>query len=361
MLLQCTKIMQNKLSKSDIHYVNAKGYENDFHAWHVHMITIARRKVIVLMNNGTRYPVIIYRANDADLRHPEKLFRRAIVEALLEEGFDQAVVEEYTQEEFVFSSCSQMSNVSKLNALCQDIRTHYVRCFEPSMVCQPRLSVLLSHQAQTYGRRIHMPWLKMLQQLRLNNDSKKDKLINTVTYQLKVSLDFQNAVVMRRFTIPAHYTFHQLHIAIKVLFQWPTAMNHVFLLDDLSIADGSIAGQEGLKDTQCRLSEYMVNTKSCSYQNAWKHKIELEGIIEAGHRPYPYLIEREGVRPPLNVRTEKSYLEYLKIINNPKSKRYRKLKAENTGERYEKNCSDDRLNILLSKWPQSCRSNHENK
>lgn len=360
MLLQCTKIMQDRLSKSsDIHYVDEQGHGNDFHAWHVHMITITRRKVFVLMNNVTRYPVIIYRANDADLKHPEKLFRTAIMEALLEEGFDQNVVEKYTQEEFSFSGCSQMSHVSKLNALCQDIRNHYVGCFEPSMICQPRLSVLLSHQAQNYGRRIHMPWLKMLQQLSIA--SQEDKLINTVTYHLKVSLDLQNAVVMRRFTIPAHYTFHQLHMAIQVLFQWPAAMRHTFQLDDLSITDGSIAGQKGLLDTQIRLFEYMEKAQSCTYQNAWKHKIELEGIIAKGHRPCPYLIEREGIRPPLNVRTEKSYLEYLKIINNPKSKRYRKLKAENISDRYEKNCSDDRLNMLLSKWPQSCRSNHEHK
>lgn len=359
MLLQCTKIMQDRLSKSNIRFVDAVGHVNDFHSWHVHMITIARRKVFVLMNDATRYPVVIYRASDADLKHPEALFRTAIAKALLEEGFDRAVVEEYTQEEFCFSKCSQMSYVSKLNALCQDIRNHYVSCFEPSMICQPRLSVLLSHQAQTYGRRIHMPWLKMLQQLSIA--SQQDKLINTVTYQVKVSIDLQNAVVMRRFTIPAHYTFHQLHMTIRVLFQWPAAMKHVFFLDDLSINDGSIAGQEGVLDTQIRLSEYLKKAQSCSYQNVWKHKIELEGVIEAGHRPSPYLIDREGIRPPLNVRTEKSYLEYLKIINNPKSKRYRKLKAENSGERYEKNCSDDRLNILLNKWPQSCRSNHEHK
>lgn len=359
MLLQCTKIMQNKLNKSNIHYVDAHGYEHDFHTWHVHMITITRRKVIVLMNNSTRYPVIIYRPTDADLKHPEKLFRNAIAEALLEEGFNREVVEKYTQEVFEFSSSHNMSHVSKLNALCQEIRNHYVGCFEPTSICQPRLSVLLSHQAQNYGRRIHMPWLKMLQQLSLNNDSLADKLINTVTYQLKVSLDFQHATVMRSFTIPAHYTFHQLHMVIKVLFQWPAAMQHTFLLDDISINDGSIAGQVGLLDTQIRLFEYMEKVKSCCYQNVWKHRIELEGIIEAGHRPCPYLIEREGIRPPLNVRTEKSYLEYLKIINNPKSKRYRKLKAENAGERYEKNCSDDRLNMLLSKWPQACRSNHD--
>lgn len=359
MLLQCTKIMQDKLSKCDIHYVDAKGYENNFQAWHVHMITITRRKVFVLMNNLTRYPVVIYRASDADLKHPEKLFQTAIYEALLEEGFDQGIVEKYTSDEIRFSSCNDMRYVAKLSALCQDIRNHYVSCFEPSMVCQPRLSVLLSHQAQIYGSRIHMPWMKMRQHLSNQFECEENKLINTRTYQLKVSLDLQHAIVMRRFTIPAHYTFHQLNMVIKVLFQWPAVMNYMFQLDDISISDGSIAGQEGLLDTQSRLSEYMEIVESCSYQNVWKHKIELEGIIEAGHRFCPYLIDREGIRPPLNVRTEKSYLEYLKIIHNPKSKRYRKLKAENAGERYEKNCSDERLNMLLSKWPQSCRSNHD--
>lgn len=359
MLLQCTKTMQNKLNKNDIHYVDAHGHEKDFQAWHVHMITITRRKVFVLMNNLTRYPVVIYRANDVDLKHPEELFRKAVAEALLEEGIDRRIVERYTSEKIRFSGCSDMSHVAKLNALCQDIRNHYVGCFEPSMTCQPRLSVLLSHQAQIYGKRIHMPWLKMLQLFNQNNEYGEDKLINTVTYQLKVSIDFQHIQVMRRFTIPAHFTFHQLHMVLSVLFQWPAAMNHDFYLDDLKISDGSIAGQEGLLDTQSRLSEFMEEVKNCVYQNMWRHHIELEGIITNGHRPCPYLIEREGIRPPLNVRTEKSYLEYLKIINNPKSKRYRKIKAENAGERYEKSCSDERLNMLLSKWPQMCRSNHE--
>ena len=358
MLLQCTKTMQNKLKINDGDLEHHQGHEIDFYAWHVHMITIDRRRIFVLMNNVTRYPVLIYRPSDADMRHPKKLFLTAIKAALLEEGIDLQIVERYIEGKISYAACSGMSLVSKLNALCQDIRNHYCKCFEPNMVCQPRLSVLLSHQPQTYGKVIDMPYKRMLRQLNRVYDLNQTNLINTRTYQLRVSLDLNQTTVMRRFTIPAHFTFHQLHEVIKVLFQWPSAMKYEFQVDEQRLQDGSVIASEN-GDTHRCLSALIESCKDCVYQNTWRHTIVLEGIIEEGHRSGPYLIEREGIRPPLNVRTEKSYLEYLKIISNPKSKRRRQLMAGNFGDRYEKACSDERLNQLLNKWPQTCRSNHD--
>lgn len=358
MLLQCTKTMQNKLKLEEVDH-GTKSYENDLYAWHVHMITIARRRIFVLMNNVTRYPIIIYRASDADMRHAKELFLQAIREALLEEGIDEQIVEAYTSGTVRYVSSSGMSLVSKLNALCSDLRAHYCQCFEPSSVAQPRLSVLLSHQPQLYGKRIDMPYKQMMRQLALTmKNCASANLINTRTYQLCVRIELESVVVMRRFTIPAHFTFHQLHEVITILFQWPKTMKYVFQVDEQCIEDGSEAVKE-YPDTSLSLQPILEKGSLCIYQNAWKHIIELEGVIEEGHRIEPFLLERVGIRPPLNIRTEKSYLDYLKIINNPKSKRHRKLKAGDFGDRYEKPCDEQRYNRLMRKWPQTCRCNHD--
>lgn len=64
MLIQCTKAMLDKIGIKGCELASPEGNEefpNSFMAWHANFVSIDRRKAIILMNNETRYSVVIYR------------------------------------------------------------------------------------------------------------------------------------------------------------------------------------------------------------------------------------------------------------------------------------------------------------
>lgn len=69
MLIQCTKALLDKVKISPSELKSPEGYEElprALTAWQANLVNIDRRKAIVLMNNATRYPVVIYRPRPKD-------------------------------------------------------------------------------------------------------------------------------------------------------------------------------------------------------------------------------------------------------------------------------------------------------
>ena len=63
-LIQCTKALLDKLGINKNELISQEGYEkfpDSLMAWHANLVNIDRRKAIILMNNETRYSVVIYR------------------------------------------------------------------------------------------------------------------------------------------------------------------------------------------------------------------------------------------------------------------------------------------------------------
>jgi hypothetical protein len=64
MLIRCTKALLDKVRISQSELKSPEGYEElpcALMGWQANLVNINRRKVVVLMNNATRYSVVIYR------------------------------------------------------------------------------------------------------------------------------------------------------------------------------------------------------------------------------------------------------------------------------------------------------------
>lgn len=57
-----------------------------------------RRKAILLMNNATRYPIILYGVKKEHIKNFDVLFKEAIKEVLLAQGIEPKYVEHYLLE-----------------------------------------------------------------------------------------------------------------------------------------------------------------------------------------------------------------------------------------------------------------------
>ncbi|WP_341458724.1 plasmid pRiA4b ORF-3 family protein [Clostridium vincentii] len=70
-----------------------------------------------------------------------------------------------------------------------------------------------------------------------------------------------------------------------------------------------------------KIDKYIEKYKTFEYVydfgDYWKHKIELEKIVEDYPFGYPVVIEGEGACPPENVRGLGGYVKFLEAWNNP--------------------------------------------
>lgn len=96
MLIQCTKSLLDQLGIKNSDLYTPEGHEqfpNSLMAWHANFVTIDRKNAIVLMNNETRYSIVIYRPSKKDLSKINELISEAIITALRMEGVRKEVIE----------------------------------------------------------------------------------------------------------------------------------------------------------------------------------------------------------------------------------------------------------------------------
>jgi hypothetical protein len=126
MLIQCTKALLDKIGIRQSELSSPEGYENfpnSFMAWHANFVSIDRRKAIILMNNETRYSVVIFRPNSKDFSKIKELIYTAIAEALSMEGVSNEVIEAYLAQagDITFSKTAGKSMVAKMNNAVREV------------------------------------------------------------------------------------------------------------------------------------------------------------------------------------------------------------------------------------------------
>lgn len=93
MIIECTKkladAMKGKLS------IYEPSVEGSFYEWHANIYMFDRRKVILLMNNKTRYCIILYGAKMEHFKKFDLVILDAIKETFLAEGFSESEVDTY--------------------------------------------------------------------------------------------------------------------------------------------------------------------------------------------------------------------------------------------------------------------------
>lgn len=69
--------------------------ERPLFSWHANLISINRRKTIVLVNDSNRYVIVLYGLKTKDFNNISEIILKAIVETLLDEGIKAEIVENW--------------------------------------------------------------------------------------------------------------------------------------------------------------------------------------------------------------------------------------------------------------------------
>ena len=92
MLIQCTKALLRELALEPDGIKEPHGYEDmpqALMAWHAGIVELGSDKAVVLMNNATRYSIVLYGAEPLDSGRIKHLIRDAVTETLSAEGISR--------------------------------------------------------------------------------------------------------------------------------------------------------------------------------------------------------------------------------------------------------------------------------
>ncbi|MEW9053606.1 MAG: plasmid pRiA4b ORF-3 family protein [Neobacillus sp.] len=373
MLIQCTKALLDKLGLKGNELTSPEGLEqfpNSFMAWHANFVSIGRRKAIILMNNETKYPVVIFRPITKDLSKIKDVMVEAITEALRMEGVRKDVIDAYMAKagEISFSKTAGKSMVARMNNAVRDIEFMWEYLDETTKI-QRYISIPTGRMIQSIGggKGIFYPFEKMLECLGIlygyEEGSAVEAVLDINVYQVKIQINLEGHDIWRRVYVPSTYSFRHLHHIIQIVFDWQNYHLHEFtvgkaeskpikiLMDDdpetLEYADFDKFDirQERFTALEEILPECTEVIYEYDFGDSWEHMITLEKVIKSKEFQASY-IEGNGERPPEDVGGTWGYEEYLRTMANEEHPMHDEMKvwAENQRER---KLSQEKINRRL--------------
>ncbi len=379
MLIQCTRALLNKMKIPQDELAPQEGYENfskSLKAWHANVVNIYRRKAVVLMNNETRYTVVIYRPKPKDFARMKELIKDAIITALRMEGIREDVINRYMADagDIAFSKTANRSMVAKMNKAVHEVEFMQEYLDEGTPI-QRYISIVTGRSIQNSpsGEWFH-PIEKIIESLGTyrgkNENGDLEDVLDVELYQLKIKIDIDGFDIWRRVLVPSTYSFRHLHNIIQAIFDWHNYHLHKFMIEKkgvkakLIVMDDDPETLEWLDfDAYDILQERFVSLKEIFSDNgevtyrydfgdSWDHTITLEKIIKANVFKATYL-EGRGERPPEDVGGSWGYKEYMRIMADDTDPEYESMKAWSESQR-ERKLSPEKINSQL----ESCISGY---
>ncbi|WP_238882885.1 hypothetical protein [Clostridium sp. YIM B02551] len=93
MIIECTKKLTDAMKMKVEAYED--GNTKSFFEWHANMFMFDRKKGVILMNNKTRYCIILYGLKTEHFKKFNVIILNAIRETFIAEGFSLEIVDKY--------------------------------------------------------------------------------------------------------------------------------------------------------------------------------------------------------------------------------------------------------------------------
>ena len=158
-------------------------------------------------------------------------------------------------------------------------------------------------------------------------------------YQFKITLKGIRPPIWRRFQVPEHYTFWDLHVAIQDAMGWWDSHLHSFLVKNQRTGHQEEIGMPGddpliddriiLPGWEKSISQYFSreNRKAVylyDFGDGWQHDLVLEQIVTAEEgMVYPRCLDGKRTCPPEDCGGVWGYGKLLEVLSDPKNKEYK--------------------------------------
>ncbi len=353
MLIQCTKALLDKMNITGDELKSPQGNEcfpDSLKAWHANIVNINRRKAVILMNNETRYPVVIYRPKPKSFANMKEFIREAIITALRMEGVQEDVINNYMADagEIVFLKTANKRMVAMMNNTVNKVGFMQEYLDERTQI-QRYISIVTGRLIQkSLTNEYCYPIQKMIECLSIycGSDEKgnSEDVLDVNLYQLKIKINIEGFDIWRKVLVPSTYSFRHLHNIIQTVFDWQNYHLHAFeakkegLKDKIIVMDDHPETLEWIDFDQHDVlqerflamedifPEYGEVTYEYDFGDLWEHTITLEKIIKSNTFKATFL-EGSGERPPEDVGGSWGYHEYMRIMADETDPEYESMKA----------------------------------
>ncbi|MBU3182540.1 plasmid pRiA4b ORF-3 family protein [Clostridium psychrophilum] len=347
MQICCTKKLQDEMG---IVLQNETG-EEDLFCWSVHLITVNRRKTIVMVNDSNRFGFVLYGMKAKNFKNLNELLIFGIKSCLRDEKIKEEIIERYLESagELVYSKTRGPKYVARLNKACKLIKwveddLDLSELFQTLATRIMNNDMIKISKESGYGN----PYEFLSKDLKI---LASEEIYRCEAVELMVKLKLYPEVIWRRVIAPIDITFNQLHEMLQIAFDWEDYHLHQFNIFDesgkcvLNIVSESEEVYESMNecqillDSQVTLSNYInqqYRIVYCyDYGDNWEHEITIRNINTEYNKNYPICLMGEGNAPPEDVGGAYGYKEFLKIIANPNEAEYVNMQNWAQGQGYK--------------------------
>lgn len=364
MLIQCTKKLLDELNIKP----SLSAEEEPLFSWHANLLTLNRRKTVILVNDKNRYVIVLYGLKAKDFKKLDELILQAVCEAFREEGIKDEIIENYSgySGKIVYARTKDRTSVARMNKSCEPV--YYDKdLLCDKFICQSDLSMRASSCLVGNGKDYINPNEELLKDLK---EFSGQSVLRCRAAVLKVTLNLERYKVWRRIVIPLNKSFVNLHRVLQHSFGWQDCHLHEFYIygneadsnfSDYDYINDPAYNKEGFKpivnlvcsddaleypndikmrlEENIKLSEYIPQYKRLIYNydfgDNWQHFIEVENIIDDYESNHPVCLAGEGNTPPEDVGGEPGYEEFLEIINDVNHPEYADMSSWGKSQGYK--------------------------
>ncbi len=372
MLIQCTKKLLDELKVKP----EERKEEDPLFSWHANVISINRRKTVVIMNDKSRYMIILHGLKAKDFKNLGALILQAIRETFQRECIKDEIIDRYIDEakSITFTKTKDRTLVARLNKSCEMAEFHEDDLSGDFLV-ESAVSMRASRYLVGQGKN-HYVYPNEELYKDLEDFSGSRSIIRCKAAELLVTLELGKHQVWRRIVMPVNRTFRDLHQVLQTAFGWEGSHLYEFYIYDQNVNRTDINinhkgfHKDGFKptmnlvcsdeafafgsdipmemDCDIQLSEYVPVKMKYVYDfgDNWQHYIDVAKILPDFDKNYPVCLDGEGTSPPEDVGGEGGYEEFLKIMANPEHSEYEWM-LEWAGNQKDREFNVEKVNRLL--------------
>lgn len=165
MHIQCTKKLLDFLNPE----ITDKNSDDNLYAWHANYVNINRRKFMVLMNDLTRFCIVLYGVKKSAFKNPKIELQKAII-TMTFEGYDDELIMKYIKGmgEVTYNRTKNRKLVAQLNRAMEDA-WWYAEDRLYDQLHQPEIANMLNDSpvGTNNWKEVHWPTKKMLEYLEM--------------------------------------------------------------------------------------------------------------------------------------------------------------------------------------------------
>lgn len=340
MQIGCTKKLQEKMGI--VAATQSSHVESDLFCWSAHVVTLNRKKTVIVVNDSSRFGFVLYGLKAKDFKRLDELILQGIRHCLRDEKITDEIIEKYLNEAGTinFSKTRGAKYVSRLNKACERVGFYEER-LDAANIYQPAASRIVNNDLIKIDKESEYehPYELICKNFK---QVYGEHIIKCEAVDLIVKLDLGSYIAMRRIITPIDINFEQLHEMIQIAFDWKSSHLYDFnifnkegkcilnVISEFEEVDESRQNCPVILDSEAGISEY-VNQKykidyRYDYGDNWEHEIAIQDIVADYDKNYPICIRGEGNAPPEDVGGIPGYEEYLEIMANPNHVEHKNMK-----------------------------------